>query len=624
MPAPKLKNLFKKLGRSDRIALGLCGAAFFLWVFLLSNKYFNFGYYDWDLAFFNQATWNLLHGSTHVSLFGVNFFANHSNFIAYLLLPVYAVFSHALTLVFLKVLSYAIAGYVLYILAKEKTGAATAIALTLLYFLYPANVFGIIYEFDFESLAPAFLILMFYFFQKKSFYGFATMALVTILIKENLPLIVAAFGIFALFTKNRNRWLWGGIPIIVGFAAFYVLTTFVIPYFRGEEGHGYLGYYSGLGSSPLEIILSIILQPWKIIPYVLNPTNQKFLFELLAPVAFLPILGPHILFLGCPVLIQHLLSGAPQEHTIYYQYALSLAPFIFLASAYGLSFLKRSLRPSFYKIIIFFLILLSFFSLVRYLPWFAARLNFRADHLNSVRWQMVKSIPPDAPAMASFDFLAELSTRRQLYAFHKVYDFRHRDHFKLPEEVGVAVVDLQDRWLTEAYWLEPLETARYLQKFFGEDWTVEQAVENIILFRKAKGEKIVEIDRLPANIRYNDIQKIGNDLALNQTAVIPETIRAGETLPLIFEWLVFEDQVGHFMSQIIIAKGERTVSRRSHLNGYKIFPSFTWKKGDLVRERYWLSIPRIPPGTYEIRLRFIDLTEKKEEVTLNLTTLTIR
>ena len=144
---------------SKRAAL-LCLAAFLAWGFILVRKYIFFGYEDWDLAFFAQAMWNLRHGSQYVSLFDINFFGNHSNLIALICLPVYIIFMHPLTLIFLKLLSFICAGYVLFLIAQPKIGETLSLLVLLLYLIYPPNIFGLLYEFDFESLAPIFLTLL--------------------------------------------------------------------------------------------------------------------------------------------------------------------------------------------------------------------------------------------------------------------------------------------------------------------------------------------------------------------------------------------------------------------------------------------------------------------------------
>lgn len=79
------------------------------WLYVLTQKYRTFAYYDWDTAFFHQAMWNLLRGRVFNSLFNTNFLGNHLNLIAFLFLPFYAFFQSAIFLIYLKVLCYVFA-----------------------------------------------------------------------------------------------------------------------------------------------------------------------------------------------------------------------------------------------------------------------------------------------------------------------------------------------------------------------------------------------------------------------------------------------------------------------------------------------------------------------------------
>ena len=105
--------------RSNIFAFIICLSAFLFWFELLSVKFLYFGYYDWDLAIFSHIMWNLSHGSMYSSLLGVNFLGNHVNIFAFLIAPIYAVFSSPLTLICLKLLSYTGGALIFYHIAKK-------------------------------------------------------------------------------------------------------------------------------------------------------------------------------------------------------------------------------------------------------------------------------------------------------------------------------------------------------------------------------------------------------------------------------------------------------------------------------------------------------------------------
>ncbi len=477
----------------DVAALALCLFAFFCWVILLSYKYFHFGYQDWDLAFFAQGMWNLIHGSGYVSVFDTNFFANHANLIACLVIPLYKVFPHPLTLVFLKVLSYVAAAFILYTLAKEKLGSRTALIFLCLYLLYVPNVMGIFYEFDFESLAPAFLMLIYYFYVKDRWVGFLICAVILILIKENLPLIILAFSIHGLFVK-KDKVRWAVIPGILALVSFYLLVFVFIPYVSGkpigEENPYYIGQnYKDLGGSIGGVFYSFIFHPIKFLRYVMTPINLNFLLIILAPFICLPLARPGILFLISPILFQHLLSSFRTEQSVFYAYVLTIAPFFFLATIESLSSLYKRARRTFH-IILALLLLFNFIYFFLNLQEMGKRFmpeGVQSEEMTRDRWELFHMIPPDASVIASFSFLTPLSQRKDLYAFYKIYDFRYQNGpgaFVLPVTVQYALIDFDDPWLVHRMNGQPGVRSRLNKFFIQYKWKVIKRYGKIMLYNR--------------------------------------------------------------------------------------------------------------------------------------------
>jgi len=495
----KIKDvLFKNLDLTDRVAIWLCLLAFSFWVYLLNYKFFHFGYYDWDLAFFAQGMWNLSHGSGYVSLFDVQLLANHANLIAFFVIPLYKIFPHPLTLVFLKVASYVTAAFVLYLLTKEKLGGTIAVLFLLFYLFYAPNIIGMLYEFDFESLAPAFLMLIFYFYVKDRWLGFMICAGILFLIKENLPLIVLAFSIHGLFTK-KDKIRFGVIPGILSLASFFLLVFVFIPRMSGGaigDGHSYyIGHnYQGLGGSVGGVLSSIIFHPIKIWQYILTSQNINFLVAIFAPFLTLPLFTPGILFLISPILLQHLLSSGVQEHSIRFAYVLTIAPFLFLATIGTLKVFYEKSRKVYNSI----LILLVFFNIVYFFlnvsemkqRFMLIQDRDQTQEMVFDRWELVQMVPPDASVVASFSFLAPLSQRKNLYAFHKIYDPSYQNDqysYVLPSKVQYALIDFNDPWLLYDLKVYPVFTKNRLSNFFIQNkWIVKRRYGKIILFERGK------------------------------------------------------------------------------------------------------------------------------------------
>jgi uncharacterized membrane protein len=458
------------------VAKILCLLMFLVWLGLLAYKYYKLNYYDWDLAFFAQAMWNLAHGSAYVSLFDTEFFANHANLIAFLLVPLYKIFGHPMTLLILKAVSFSAASYVLYLLAKEKLGESLGLCVLWFYWLYPANIYSLIYEFDFENLAPAFIMLAFYFYIHENWTGFIINCIFLVLIKENMPLIVAAFGIHGWITKP-DKACWGLIPTTLGVFCFVALAFVFVP-LMGKQTighHPYMAHYAQL-----------VKAPWDAVSSIVTVKKVEWLKDLLAPLMFLPLLALDILFLVFPIVLQHLLSAVGQEHSIYYAYSMTIAPFLFLAFINALGFIKENLRPW-----VFYIFLLSAF--VSSTAFFIVELGHIKPKFFDLPkdvphcWELIKMVPPDAPVVATFNFLPELSSRPYLYAFHKIYHSSYQNgpnHFQLPSDVRYALIDFENSWYKKYSSQHPKFTKAHVERFLASGWSVWKQYGPVVLYKR--------------------------------------------------------------------------------------------------------------------------------------------
>ena len=175
--------------------MAICAVGCCAWAAVCTLKYVRFDYWGWDLSLYAQLMWNLCHGHTTTSLFGGSFLIDHANYIAFLLVPLYFFFQSALTLLYFKLIAFFIGSYVLYLIAQKRLGGAWALGLMLAYIFYPANVAMLFFEFNFENLALPLIFASFYFLEQRRWLPFIICALVLALVKENMPLVVAMFGV---------------------------------------------------------------------------------------------------------------------------------------------------------------------------------------------------------------------------------------------------------------------------------------------------------------------------------------------------------------------------------------------------------------------------------------------
>lgn len=478
----------------NRIALCFCVLIFLAWSVILTHKYLHFSYEDWDLAMFTQACWQLLHGTQYVPLIGVNYFGDHSYFITFLTLPFFAMFQSPLTLLYLKVAAFALSAWLLYRICEEKLGGGPALGLMALYIFFPPNIYSLLYEYNPESLAPPILFWMFMAFDKQRWKSFFWAAILLMTIKENMCLITGAFGLYAILDKRYPaRMGWAALSLAT--VAFLVLAMWVIPHMRHLPQHAFVVRYKMFGNSVGEILVNCLTRPDLVLGVLVKRTNIDYILELFGLFLVPSLIGMRWMVLALPILLQHLLSNHLPEHTIFYHYNATISPFIFLATMQALVYCGRGLLSAASMVC---LGAFTVFQLSSYGPDFIARIDLHRDGLQPVRQAFVAAIPKDAGVIATFDYLAPLSLRRDLYSFHKIYDEYYQtaqkikqselntaQSFILPANVHYALLDFDDTWFLYTRQLFPEKTAWWVRSFMERyHWKVVRRTKSLVLLER--------------------------------------------------------------------------------------------------------------------------------------------
>lgn len=596
----------------DSGALFVCLFFFIAWAVLLSEKYHFFAYGDWDLDLYAQAMWNLSHGSTFTSLFGISFLANHANYIAFLLTPLYFFFQHPLTLVYLKLFSFFAGAFVFYKAARQKLPAAAALIFMVLYILHPPNIFMLLFEFDFESLSIGLLFLLFYFYRKENFPAFIGTAFLTAVCKENLPLVIIMFGLYALFFKKERKFLWAGAAVGLGAAIFAVEMFVLTPWIRQGLSSGsniYLSGYVGVVQSP------------SFFQKILSLENFNYLKDLFGPSIIPALLSPHILLIGLPLFIQSLMGPAYTQHTIFFHYAATVVPVIFMAVIRSAEWLHPRLRQGSRIFLMTFFIIISLFNITVYWPPLEARMSGWQDRLDPIRSDFVKKIPADAAVVTTFDLLGHLSQRKYVYALYNVWEnanyFTGQSPFLLPERVEHAVVDFSDAWMEGALRRDPSGVSSRLgEVFLKKDWRVQEVVEDLVFFKKnnPQGFSLLTVQKEPfLKAGGNGGFVIDGRLRLD-TLRIEKNTSVYSLVPITFFWNAVYETGDRYAMILAVLRDQRPVYIKGRNIGYGLYPTNTWKTGEYIQERYFYGPPPLSPGKYTLEITFFNITQNREAV----------
>lgn len=482
-----------KLYNEHKPVLFLLLVSLLIYSFLVIHKYIHFAYNDWDMAFYNQSLWNLIHGRLFSELYALKPWGAHAEFLIDFSAPLLWISPHPLTFTFVQIAFFVLSAWLFYLMAVKEIDKFPALLITAAYLFCPPNLLALCHDHNAESLSPFFIMLAVYLFRKNKAAPYFVSLFFLLLVKENMAFVVAMLGIWGLLAKDRNRLVWGVLPLAIACIYFIFVYACIIPFFRGAP-YTVWSRYAYLGATKKEIFQSLLkFTTWKKI--LTNPLNQNFVLSLFSVFLLPALLSPFILMLMLPILGYHILSDFVPEKSLYNVYALSMTPMIFLATVHTLK--KFELKGIVLVLVCLFLLGGSFVQMHKYRVPLAIKTGFSHDSNDADKWRMVNHIPKDASVIATFEFLPALSLRKGLYSFHKVYSREYQDEasmresmfyvgqppFRVPDDVSYALINFNDDWLSNAMRNDGEYAGKKIEEFM-KDWEKIDSSGAVKLFKR--------------------------------------------------------------------------------------------------------------------------------------------
>jgi len=581
--------------------------------YLSYQKLITFNYFDWDFASDVSLYWNSLHNKfLFYPFLGQHIFGYHFYLIILLILPVYAIFQHPATVLFLQTIAIGLSGYALYLLAKRKLSNKLALFIILIYFLYPPIGFINLFETHFDVYALLFLSFALFFFEMNRFRSFILFIFLASACKENVSLIVLMFGFYALIKRKDLKWVL--FPFLFGLFWFILSIKFVIPYFSHNsnlEQNNYLFsvYYKHLGNNFFEIAKTIILHPIRVIQFIFIPRKIIYILSIFLPSCFIGFLAPSVLIMSLPVFLQNLLSLGFTHAQIYYHYLATIIPFVFVSFIFGLKRLFKRIKLTEVKFIILCVILsCSILSGVYYQAPQSNLLKlkelYRVNPVSIAKTNLLKLIPADASVMASFQFLPSLAQRKNLFSFHfvamgnKMYS---REKYIAPKDLDFVVIDFNDQLLVSSFF--GVNSSDNIREFIGaNNLFVLSAFDDVVLFKKdyREGPKLCEIkDSFVIN---NRVDAVINDNLTFLGYNISKSKEEKGNLALEFFWKrsgSWNDDCAFFIE--FVDKDGMVVLVKIHMFGYRAYVPRSIPANMILMENYFpLGVEFLKPGTYSL------------------------
>lgn len=289
----------------------------------------------YDLGIFDNMMWHLTHGGWFSSTpaFGPegNHLHRHTTFGAPLLMPFYAIWPRAETLLVIQAAFAASTPIPIYMLGRRLLGGPwLGFVLALCYALYAPTHGAVFYDFHFLTMASPLLAWVFYLSFTENTRALVVMTILTLAWREDTGAVLAFAGMVL--------WLWGVHPrrtlIFTGVcAAHFVLTKFVFMPLGGDHA-SFAGYYRNLQApgSPgfWAVIETSLTNPFYLFEEVYDRKRLLYLLHLFVPLLFFPLRGKWTWIAFIPAAVFTLMSSRDPLYEIYFQYTVFWAPTAFL------------------------------------------------------------------------------------------------------------------------------------------------------------------------------------------------------------------------------------------------------------------------------------------------------
>ena len=386
---------------------------------LRHRSYHSLGF---DLGLYDQVFWNTTQGRWFESTMTGAISTPHSQLgdhftpIYLLILPIYYVYPHPETLVVVQTLALAIGVWPVYLLARLKLPAGYALPWVLAYFLFVPLAYVNLYDFHEVAFSVAPLGFALYFLERGRRLWFVFFLVVTFLVKEEMALIGAGFGLYALLGKRE--WKLGLATFVGSLAAFIAIVQLAIPHLAGGPQYPYFALrYGNVGGSPIGVLRTAVTNPIRIVREVVQAKKALYVIALFGPVLGLSAFAGWAAILVLPTLTYTLLSSYEPQFSFSSQYSAPLLPMIFGTSIIAMARMPNRIRPSVMGAVMLSTLLFSW--AYGYLPYsrkFDPGL-FETQPRYAAFVPSLAQIPPSARVSAENGFSSHLSERRFIYDY---------------------------------------------------------------------------------------------------------------------------------------------------------------------------------------------------------------
>jgi uncharacterized membrane protein len=551
---------------------------------LLCQKHDAFNTRTYDLARFDQAIWNTLHGRFLFSTIGNHsVLGNHFSPLMALLSPLFLIWNDVKVLFLVQVVSVAVTGLVLYRMVRLKH-PFLATSFLLAFYLNPAVHDVTLFEFRRVVPAMPFLAMALYaLYARKRWWMVLGLGL-ALLCKENVGFIVCMVGVY--LTLFERDWKWGLPLMVVGAAWVILVSLWVIPAFAPptEDSGVYpqLYYFQSLGDSYEDILTNVLRDPLILVRQVFDLERLRALGRVFAPLGLvLPFLAPDWALICLPTMAYMLLSDDPRLYRFEAWRLATVLPVLFAAVAVGLGRLPRR-RASWLTALLMGTTVVGFslFSPAPLGGTYDAALYDVTEH-HRLAAEIVKAVPADASVATQARYVPHLSHREHIYHYPWIV-------------IGVEDTDciLLDRHSNPYPFSEDELDQKITDIVTDPTYEIVLEADGIYLFRR---QRTLPIDRVvddSMRLESAQITVQGENGLFSQPSHPPVQVHRGQQVRVTLLWeALAAPEAERTVSVRLVSAGGGLITQQDNWPGQGAKPTSWWEAGWRIRDVYYLTVP---------------------------------
>lgn len=447
-------KLLYLLRSREYIPLALITTLFFF-IYLSHSliRHFTFNSHAFDLGIYTQAIYLYSQGNylPFSTLKHMIILADHFGPILAILSPIYKIFPYAETLLVIQALFISLSAIPIYLIAiKELKGIFISILITLGFLSSTATTSSISFDFHLATISVLPLSAILYFWYSKKWILYTVTLFLSILFKEDIPLLLLGLGIFQILQKQFKT---GLATASFSLLSLYIIKFNVMPFLWTGGESAYINSLIIPFNSPIDLVSLLLLRPSIFIEQIFNSQIKLLTIDiLLKPFAFLPLLS----LLAYPTALFHLYlrfsSNYQQTWTTYYHHNAPIVPFLAVSTILAIVKFKLPKYPV--ALLLIFSLLLSGLNPNSFI-WSSVKnsvtISSTHEYINKA-WEF---IPDNAAVSAQSPLVPHLANREKIYLFPEVYDAQYLVFDKSLSSYPINPHDLErviDIYSNSTYW----------------------------------------------------------------------------------------------------------------------------------------------------------------------------